>query len=47
MIGYIVDILRAVVSVNVMLMILYFAKLQYFLLEKRVTLSIKCVTLIL
>jgi len=36
-----VDILRAVVSVNVMLMMLYFAKNQYFLLEKSVTLSIK------
>jgi len=47
MIGYIVDILRPVASVNGMLMILYFVKLQYFLLEKRVALSIKYVTLIL
>jgi hypothetical protein len=36
-----VDILRTTVSGNVILMMLYFAKRQYFLLEKRVSLSIK------
>lgn len=36
-----VDILRVVASVNVMLMMLYFAKRQYFLLEVRETVSMK------